>query len=137
MAFIVKRDAPPAGIPVESTNTIVVNDIVNGQFTLEKVSSNPFYGTYYSASAGFTSSTLSCEDYDYNNLDENGNPTLGTIYAVHDTVNLFFENGTWYYRYSYFNICMAGLLDVASVPQANDGYIPIDGWSPSLTIYAA
>jgi len=136
MVFIVKRDpiVIPAGIPVASTNTIngssaSLNDGL--EFTLSKISD-----TQYSSSASSFGvlDSFTCQQDPDNPFTDNRNAYM---------FSLVLENGVWYFRVSWYSACPypdglntnSGIVDLASVPQANDGYIPIDGWG--LTIYAA
>jgi len=109
-------------IPVASTNSIIVTDNTVGfygnslgEFYLNKISSTE----YRKDSVSFTYDYIYCPVYvtDF----------LRNVSAV----SIILENGTWYYRYWYTDLCYTGDLapiDMFSVTQVTNGFIPIDGW---------
>jgi hypothetical protein len=114
MAFIVKRDAPPAGIPTAGP-LMAVNVNVGGNLITLQLRDLNEDGSFFSVADG------------YWRTQGNDNPSID---------RLQFGGAAWYFisinnfEPPYDNI-------TNSSPNQSINYIPTIGWSPSLTITAA
>jgi len=117
MAFIVKRDAVviPAGIPVAGTNSIIVNG---------ETYTKGYATFYYIEREGVSDEIFGCT----NDCGSN---------SVQDAI--VYRDGSWKFEINWLNGGFYGGYSYVSStnPSTNSNFIPIAGWSPSITITAA
>jgi hypothetical protein len=118
MAFIVKRDAVviPAGIPVASTNDIIISNIPDA---------------YGNANSG---GSVTCGKYNTSNYS---NPSFNSGGGFEGNMYLNFFNNQWVLEITYFDYGEF-YSSFSSYSAGISSIIPIVGWSPiAITIIAA
>jgi len=143
MAFIVKRDAPPAGIPVASTNTITIDgqQYIKTPNNLNIALFQDVFEWGY-AEVGIPLNSKVFVTYPVN-VYANGTQYFydqGYAYLVPPNTNINNVTNTswtrrgWYIDYE--NNQMV-IYSINTNPSTNPDYIPTTNWSPSITITSA
>ena len=131
MAFIVKRDAPPAGIPVASKEILTVD----GNFFYKRNTFNEFLGNCAGGGdlAYMGNGVIYAQIIDGNVYGMIVAPNASVLDNPDPAGNWISPESNWRYLY-FYNLDGTQIGTTSTNLSTNPNYIPTSNWSPPIVI---